>query len=501
MLAPAETAAFASTTDPISQGLVAAIIVTVFVLLTLERVHRVLVVMSAVALLWTISYTTRWHLISFEASKEAVDFNVIFLLAGMMALVGVLKSTNVFQWAAFRMLQRARGQPRAIQALTAWATGIVSALADNVTTVIFMTPMVREMAARTGVRAAAFLLPMVMASNIGGTATLIGDPPNIIIGSAAGLSFLQFVDALVIPVLWMMVALGAVSRWFYRRDLVPPSAAVEAQPEPRIRHPELLRVGLVVSALVFVGFMTHGATGMPVAVPALIGAALLLVAQDIQYTRVARPSFSERTQGLVHVIEHEIEWPTLSFFLFLFIAVGAAVATGLIDTLAVALENGITGTSARLGLDDRGTILLAALLICWVSGVLSALIDNIPFVAVAIPIVARLSTELPGAEHNLYWALALGACLGGNGTAIGASANVTVIGLAERAGVRISFREFTSFGAPIMAMTLAIASLFLTGWIYFGESATELTAMAGLLGLGIVTLIRRRRQRPAAAGA
>lgn len=481
-----------STTDALSQGLVAAIIVGVFVLLAMEKAHRVLVIFGAVALLWLITYLTPYRLISFEGAKDALDLNVLFLLAAMMAAVGVLKTTGVFPWAVGRLLQRARGRPRVIQALIAWFTGIVSAFADNVTTVIFVTPMSTAMARLTGVRPAAYLLPMVMAANIGGTATLIGDPPNIMIGSGAGLSFMDFIVDLTVPVLWMMIMLEFVSRWYYRASLAVPGAGDTPFEQPAIHDRTLLAWSLGITGLIFAGFVTHAITGMPVAVPAVIGAAAILVVQDVLYIRRQRPSHNERVHGLLEVIEKEIEWPTLSFFAFLFIAVGAAVETGLIDTLANGLGWVIGRGRETLGLSEHGTALFAALMILWASGFLSALIDNIPYVAVAIPIVARLIETLPGHPNTLWWALALGACLGGNGTAIGASANVTTIGLAEKAGTRISFAEFTRFGAAVATLTLVISSVFLAGYVYLGDALVFKVGLAGLaVVLGIRILLRR----------
>src|SRR3954471_19311599 len=212
---------FASTRDVASQLIVAAILVGMFALLTADRVHRVLVPMGAVALVWLISYFTPWRLISFEASAQAVDLNVILLLFAMMALVGVLKTTNVFPWAVDRLLVRSRGSPSRALAFIVWFTGVLSALLDNVTTVIFTYPMAASMARRLGIAGSAFLLPMVMAANIGGTATLIGDPPNVLIGADArsGLSFLSFIEHLTVPCTAMLIVLVWYSRRYYPADV------------------------------------------------------------------------------------------------------------------------------------------------------------------------------------------------------------------------------------------------------------------------------------------
>ncbi|HEU5174842.1 MAG TPA: SLC13 family permease [Gemmatimonadaceae bacterium] len=465
-------AAMRSTTDATSQMIVGAIIVTVFTLLALEKVHRVLVVMGAVALIWAITYFTPFKLITFEGAAQALDYNVLFLLASMMALVGVLKTTGVFEWAVAKMLTRADGDATRVLYGIVWFTGILSATCDNVTTVIFVTPMAYQMAKAMRLNPMALLLPVVMASNVGGTATLIGDPPNIMIGSGAGLSFLDFILNLTAPVTVMMFILPWFSIRYFRADFeaarsaADPATSVEV---PAIVDPLLLRWALWISGLVFIGFFTHGFTGMPTAVPATIGAGALLIVQDILYLRTHKPTHEERQHGLLAIVEKEIEWPTLSFFGFLFIAVGAAVQTGLIDTMARGLTWVVESGSATLGLGGLGTLLFAALLICWVSGFLSAIIDNIPFVAVMIPILHRMIGEMPGDATVLWWALALGACLGGNGTAVGASANVTVIGIAERMGNRISFREFTRFGSRVAVMTLAMSSVFLATHVYFGQ--------------------------------
>lgn len=483
-LAAQEGAIATSTTDPVSQGIVAAIIVSVFVLLTLEAAHRVLVALAAVALLFLISYFTPYRLITFDGVREALDINVLVLLASMMAVVGVLKTTGIFEWGVSHLMRRAGPRPYVLLALVGWSTALMSAFLDNVTTVIFVTPMVVGMARRLRLNPAVLLLPMIMASNIGGTATLIGDPPNIMIGSGANLSFVDFIKDLTLPCALMLFWLEWYSRRYYTAELRAPQPLdddVSALPVP-LADPALARWLGVICAFILVGFLTHHATGMPPAVPALVGAAAALVVQDWLYMRAARPSAEERRHGILHVTEHDIEWPTLAFFGFLFIVVGAAVQTGLIETLAGGLQWSIESGAGALGLSTTGTLLLAALLICWVSGIFSALIDNIPFVAVAIPIVGRLIPGMGANADVLWWALSLGACLGGNGTVIGASANVTTIGLAEHEGVRISFRQFARYAVPMTAGTLLIASAYLALHIYLGKSGS-FTAMAAVVGV------------------
>jgi len=475
--------AISATRDPVSQALVAALIVGVFGLLALEKVHRVLVIFAAVALMWLITYLTPYHLIPFDTAKDAIDLNVIVLLAAMMAVVGVLKTTGVFSYAVGRLLRTSGGRPTVIVALMIWFTGVLSSVADNVTTVIFATPMAIEIAARFRIRPMAILLPIVMAANIGGTATLIGDPPNILIGSGAGLSFMAFLVNLMAPVLIMLVVLESYSNRYFAADYADGVQKIDpgTLTLPALRDPVLLRWGLAITAMIFVGFFTHSLTGMPVSIPAATGAAALFVVQDILHLRSRDPSPNGRVHGVIKAMEADIEWPTLAFFALLFIAVGAAVATGLVATLSQGLAGFIDWGAANLGLSANGTLLFAALLILWSSGVLSALIDNIPYVAVTIPIIASLTARLPGDTEILWWALALGACLGGNGTVIGASANVTVIGLAERAGTHITFRDFARLGVRVVGITLLISTVYIAAHIYLGQTITQGAMVVALL--------------------
>ena len=488
LLLPATLAAsespLASTTDPVSQGIVAVVIVILFAVLAKEAAHRVLVAMLSAAFLWLVTYLTPWHLITFEASGRALDVNVLFLLAGMMTLVGVLKSTGAFGWAVGRILARTRGHALRAARLVAWFTAVMSAFLDNVTTVIFVTPMASGMARRIGLAPVAILLPMVVASNIGGTATLIGDPPNIMIGSGVGLSFLDFVVNLTAPVLIMMVVLQGYLKRYYREEYAsvrPSPAALEADVE--LENPALLRWMLVICALVLLGFLTHSITGMAAAIPAVVGAGAALLVQDVMYLKTHRSTAHERAHGVLHILEKDIEWPTLSFFVFLFIVVGAAVETGLISSIAEGMAWSISWVRESFHLSDQGTLIFAALLVCWMSAVLSAFIDNIPYVAVSIPIIAQLSPSLGGDTSVLWWALSLGACLGGNATVVGASANVTTVGLAEKEGVRISFAEFARFAAPIATLTVLIASIFLVGYVVLGTPVIHWVAWGAAAAL------------------
>jgi Na+/H+ antiporter NhaD/arsenite permease-like protein len=382
--------------------------------------------------------------------------------------------------------------------LIIWFTGVLSAILDNVTTVIFTYPMASEMARRLRINGSAFFLPMVMAANIGGTATLIGDPPNVLIGAdpRTGLTFMDFIYHLAVPCTFMMFVLVWYCRRYWPGDIGHAADTDhEAAARPTgamLQNVPLLRVTCWVTALIFLGFMTHSFTHMPVAVPAVIGVAAILLAEDYYYLKEHKPTDEERRHGVLDILEKDIEWPTLAFFIFLFILVGAAVATGLIESLAQALAWIIGGVSRTLALSPRATLLVAALLILWVSGFLSAVIDNIPYTAVTIPLVASLLGRLNAGSDGqiLWWALALGACLGGNGTLIGASANVTVTGLAEKDGKRIPFNEFTAFGSRVAGLTLLMSSVYLAMWLYIGSTIVNVAGAVVLAGLFAAQLRR-----------
>jgi Na+/H+ antiporter NhaD/arsenite permease-like protein len=310
---------------------------------------------------------------------------------------------------------------------------------------------------------------------------LIGTDPR------TRLTFMDFIYNLAVPCTFMLIALVWHARRYWpedighRADADHSSAAKSTGAE--LTNLPLLRVTGWISALILLGFATYTLTEMPVSVPAVIGIAAILFAQDYFYLKQHQPTPEERQHGVLAILERDVEWPTLAFFLFLFILVGAAVQTGLMDSLAAALGWLIDSVSQSLGLPLRGTLLLSALLVLWVSGFLSAFINNIPYAAVTIPLVAALLAHLHAGPDGqvLWWALALGTCLGGNGTLIGASANVAVAGLAERDGKRISFGEFAAYGARVTVMTLLMSSLYLALWLLAGSTAVNACGAAILL--------------------
>jgi Na+/H+ antiporter NhaD/arsenite permease-like protein len=377
-----------------------------------------------------------------------IDWNTILLLLGMMLYVGILGRTGALQWVAVRCAKVARGEPVRVMVLLAMVTGVISAGLDNVTTVLLVAPVTLLLCEALGVSPIPMLLAEVFASNIGGTATLIGDPPNIIIASATGYGFGAFIVHLTPIVVILLLGFAPYAAAVWRADLRTSEErrreVLALDERKTIRDLRLLRKCLAVGALILLGFALHSRMGWEPATVALAGAALLLA--------ISRVPLEDALRG--------VEWNTLFFFAGLFIMVGGLVKVGLIQHMS-------EWVLAEFGANT----LMLALVILWFSAFASALVDNIPYVATMCPLVNSLATAvtgLPAAEaaHDpriapIWWALALGACLGGNGTLIGASANVVTVGLAERSGVRISFREFTRHGMPVMLSTVAISTIYL----------------------------------------
>lgn len=399
-----------------------------------EKVHKTAVALAGATIMILLKIIDQEH------AFEAVDFNVIFLLAGMMMIANIMRKTGIFQWTAIRSAKLARGDPFRILVLLSLVTAVTSALLDNVTTVVLVAPVTLFLAGRLEVNPVPFLIAEILASNIGGTATLIGDPPNILIGSAADLDFMAFVQHLTPVVLLILVVFVALTWFLFGKDLhVSPEvrARIMSLEESQvISDPTLLRKSLIVLGLTIIGFVLHGALGYEPATIALVGATALMI--------WARQE--------PHEVLQEVEWTTLFFFVGLFIVVGAVIEVGLISLIA------------QKALDlTQGSLPLTTILLLWMSALLSGIVDNIPYTATMIPLVQELGQHMPAGP--LWWALALGACLGGNLTIIAASANVLVSNLAERGGHPITFRAFLVPGATVTFASVLISTVYL--WLRY----------------------------------
>ena len=428
-----------------------AVLVAVYAFIAFELMHRTLAALVGASLMLFVSYTVGtfypgFRILTFDDAMRAIDGNVIFLLLAMMIIVGVLKRTGVFQWMAYKSFQAARGSIYALAVLLMVITAVTSAFLDNVTTMLLIIPVTIEIAVALGINPLTLLLPEVFASNVGGTATLIGDPPNILIGSYAGLTFTDFITHLtVICIIALAVAAAYFLFWFrkeYHAAKVGdvPAMVARLRMEYRITNPVLLIKAGGVLVFTILLFIMSGSLHMEPSIAALAGASLLLVISDVH---------------IVEMVEKEVEWPTLVFFMMLFIVVAGAEQTGLIQIIADWVRDA-----------SQSSPILAVLIVLWVSAILSAIIDNIPFTATMLPIVAYLTASIPGINHTvLWWALSLGACLGGNGTLIGASANVVTAGMAEKAGYPVSFNHYMKVALVPMLITVSLAMV----WLVFVE--------------------------------
>jgi Na+/H+ antiporter NhaD/arsenite permease-like protein len=415
-----------------------AVFVTAYVFIAAEWVHRVTAALAGAVVMLLIGVTNAHH--AFFSGDAGIDWNVIVLLVGMMLQVAVLKRTGLFEYLAIWAAKRARGRPVRVMVILVLVTAVVSAALDNVTTVLLVAPVTFLVCQRLGVPVAPFLIAEVMASNIGGTATLVGDPPNIIIGSRSGLTFNQFLTVLGPFIAVVLMVFVLLCRWLFRAAFrYDPARAAEVstlREQDAITDRRLLVVSLVVLAGVLAAFVGHTTLGLEPSVVALSGGLLLVALSRLDPAELAR----------------DVEWPTLVFFAGLFVMVGALVNTGAIAALADQASHAI-----------GGDLWLGAMVLLWASAGLSAIIDNIPYVATMSPIVEQLVAGAPANEPGqvLWWALALGADLGGNATAVGASANVVVLGLAAKAGSPISFWQFTRYGVVVAAITVALAVPYL----------------------------------------
>jgi Na+/H+ antiporter NhaD/arsenite permease-like protein len=426
----------------VSQILSIVVFVGAYILIATERVHRVAAALGGAALMLALGLTNGET--AFHSLDAGVDWNVVFLLLGMMVIVGVIKQTGLFEYLAIAAAKRAKGKPYAVLVMFVVITAVASAALDNVTTVLLIAPVTFLVCDRLGLNPIPFLIAEVLASNIGGTATLIGDPPNIIIASRSGLTFNDFLIHLAPFVVVMMAVFVLVCRWMFRSafkyDEKRVAEVMALNERDAIRDKTLLWQSMIVLALVLVGFVLHSALHLDPSVVALLGAGVLVLISKITTEQAIA----------------DVEWETLVFFMGLFIMVGALVKTGVIDKVSQALADGVGGEP-----------LLAVMALLGLSAVLSAIVDNIPYVATMSPIVSDLVAAQGGTPQaeSLWWSLALGADLGGNATAVGASANVVMLGLAARNGTPISFWQFTRYGIIIATLSVALAAPYL--WLRY----------------------------------
>jgi Na+/H+ antiporter NhaD/arsenite permease-like protein len=415
--------------------LAGAIFVVAYGLIAFEVADRTLIALLAGLLVIALG------IIDQHAAFAAIDLNVIFLLAGMMVIAATLAQTGVFEWLAVRSVRLSRGDPLRLLLILCVVTALLSAFLDNVTTVVLVTPITLSIARRLGVSPMPYLVSQILASNIGGTATLIGDPPNILIGSAARLDFVDFALNLAPVTIVVFAAFLVIMRFVFRGALQVPDerreAALEMTEARTITDPALLARALVVVGLTMVGFVAHTAIGVEAATVALLGATVIMLVGRLD----------------PHKMLAQIEWSTLFFFVGLFVLVEAVVHVGIIGSVADSLAQATGGHAG-----------VATIALLWFSAVASALVDNIPYTAAVIPVVDQLiDGGMPA--RPLWWSLALGACLGGNLTLVGASANVVVANMAARAGYPIRFFEFFRLGAVVVVVSLAISSVYV--WLRY----------------------------------
>ena len=418
------------------------VFVVAYVLIASDRVNKTLVALAGAAIVVALPVISSDDV--FYSRNTGIAWDVIFLLLGMMIIVSVLRQTGVFEYTAIWAAKRARGSPLRIMILLVLVTAFASALLDNVTTVLLIAPVTLLVCDRLEIGPAPFLMAEAFASNIGGTATLIGDPPSIIIASRAGLSFNDFlihVAPIVIVIIAVFVAL--LPRLFRGAFDVDPERVADVmslEEREAIRDPRLLVKCGVVLVAVLAAFVAHGPLHMEPSIAALLGAGILIVISGLEH--------SDYLSG--------VEWETLLFFAGLFVMVGALVKTGVVDELS-RWATEATG----------GHALLTTMLILAVSFVLSGVINNVPYAATMAPIVGQLVPSMVGHVHPqvLWWALVLGTDLGGNLTAVGASANVVILGIARRADNPISFSEFTRKGAIVTVISIGISAVYL--WVRY----------------------------------
>jgi len=420
-----------------------ALLIVTYAVLLAEKIHRTVVALTAAGIVVITG------LLDQAGAIECIDFNTIALLTGMMMIVAVLRTTGFFEYVAIWSAKTVKADPRGVLIVLSLVTAVFSAFLDNLTTVLLVVPVALLLAEKLGVSPYPFLFSQILASNVGGTATLIGDPPNILIGSATSLSFVDFLVHMgpVVAITLVVLVIGFHLIW--GRSLVASEkqrARIMAFREAdTITDGTLLAQSLGVLALVIGGFIVGEHFHIPPGTTAMSGAAVLLLVVG------ARDSMEGQSERLREVFA-EVEWGALFFFIGLFVVVGGVEHAGLLNILGAELMRATGG--------DPAVTTMATL---WLAAIVSAVVDNIPFVATMIPLVESMETAIGGKQalEPGWWALALGACFGGNGSLIGAAANVMVAGLGERAGYPITFGRFLAVGMPMMLVSMVIASAYM----------------------------------------
>jgi Na+/H+ antiporter NhaD/arsenite permease-like protein len=411
----------------------AVIFLLVYAIIISEKIHRTVIALAGAVLVIILGIITQ------EQAVQAIDFNTIGLLTGMMIVVGITRRSGVFEYVAIRAAQYTKGNPLKIMVALCVITALASAFLDNVTTVLLLVPVTFSLCDELEINPIPFLIAEIMASNIGGTATLIGDPPNIMIGGGAGLGFMDFVTNLTPVILIVFVVTIVLLAIIFRKSLVvtleKQQRIMVFEPADFIKDYALLKKSLTVIVLVIIGFILHQSLHLESATVALAGAALLML--------IARDNKPED-------ILLTVEWPTIFFFIGLFILVGSLEKVGIIENIA----------RETLSL-THGNQSVTAMAILWMSAIASAFVDNIPFTATMIPLIKSVG-QLSGMQLDpLWWSLSLGACLGGNGTLIGASANLVVAGMSSRRGVIITFMQYFRYGFPLMLVSIVISTAYI----------------------------------------
>ncbi|MBF1686376.1 MAG: ArsB/NhaD family transporter [Selenomonas sp.] len=411
------------------------IFVVAYALIISEKVHRTIVGLFGAMLM------ILFGIIDQEVAVHHIDFNTLGLLMGMMIIVNITSETGLFNFLAIWAAQKVKAQPIALLVVLSTITMVCSALLDNVTTVLLTVPITFSITSQLKVDVMPYLISQILASNIGGTATLIGDPPNIMIGSAVGLDFMAFIENLTLISIIIFILVQFILIGLYHKGLhTQPELQDKIMRLPagaQITDHALLRKCLVVIFLTITFFVLHGSLGLESATVALSGAGLLLLLT------------ATRDEGAIVKVLSKIEWPAIFFFGGLFILVGALVETGVIRMLAA---EAIKATG--------GNVEATAILILWMSAFASAFIDNIPFVATLIPLIQDMGQMGLSNLDPMWWSLALGACLGGNGTLIGASANVVVASMSAQRGRPISFLGFMKVAFPVMVFTIIVSNIY-----------------------------------------